>query len=106
MANVDFDMTVQQTVINVTDQTGETFEVTPQPKVEVSVAEGTVGGSSGSGSAALEKFFGLPDALPKGYEAITNEEICSTIEEIMTSMDLELTQEMATSITQATLNEQ
>lgn len=44
MANVDFDMTVQQTVINVTDQTGETFEVTPQPKVEVSVAEGSGGG--------------------------------------------------------------
>ena len=40
MANVDFDMTVQQTVINVTDQTGETFDVTPQPKVEVSVSDG------------------------------------------------------------------
>ena len=51
MANVDFDMTVQQTVINVTDQTGETFEVTPQPKVEVSVAEGS--GSGGSSFTRL-----------------------------------------------------
>ena len=51
MANVDFDMTVQQTVINVTDQTGETFEVTPQPKVEVSVVEGS--GSGGSSFTRL-----------------------------------------------------
>ena len=80
MANVDFDMTVQQTVINVTDQTGETFEVTPQPKVEVSVAEGSGGGSSSGGSGLLEKFW---DVVPEDSEEIISEEdIHAAIEDI------------------------
>lgn len=60
---------------------------------------------SGSYAGALEAFFGLPDALPE-YEMLTNAEICATLEEIMTSMDLGLTQEMAATITNNTLNEQ
>ena len=60
---------------------------------------------SGSYAGALEAFFGLPAALPE-YEMLTNAEICSTLEEIMTSMDLGLTQEMAATITNNTLNEQ
>ena len=73
-------MTVQQTVINVTDQTGETFEVTPQPKVEVSVAEGSGGGSSSGGSGLLEKFW---DVVPEDSEEIISEEdIHAAIEDI------------------------
>ena len=71
MANVDFDMTVQQTVINVTDQTGETFEVTPQPKVDVSVAEG----SGGGGSKNLEEWFGVSDEM-QTLAATPSEIIC------------------------------
>lgn len=51
----------------------------------------------------LLKFFGLPGALPEGYEFMTPEEVCSTLEDIMTAMDLELTQEMAAGITNNTL---
>lgn len=61
--------------------------------------------SGGGGSQALERFFGLPSALPE-YESMTPEEICAELEEIMTSMDLGLTQEMAATITNNTLNEQ
>lgn len=76
MANVDFDMTVQQTVINVTDQTGETFEVTPQPKVEVSVAEGSGGGGS---SALLEEWFEVTDS---NTEILTQAEVITILEDI------------------------
>lgn len=54
----------------------------------------------------VAQFFGLPAALPEGYEFMTPEEICAELEEIMTSMDLGLTQEMAATITNNTLNEQ
>jgi hypothetical protein len=56
-------------------------------------------------SKDVEKFFGLPAALPEGYEFMTAEEICAELEEIMTSMDLGLTQEMVTNITQNTLKQ-
>ena len=55
-------------------------------------------------SKDIEKFFGLPAALPEGYEFMTAEEVCSELEEIMTSMDINLTQEMAKEITSNTLN--
>ena len=55
-------------------------------------------------SKDLERFFGVKPI--DGYEFMTAEEICAELEEIMTSMDLELTQEMAATITNNTLNEQ
>ena len=55
-------------------------------------------------SKDLERFFGVKPI--EGYEFMTAEEVCSELEEIMTSMDLELTQEMAATITNNTLNEQ
>lgn len=57
-------------------------------------------------SKDLERFFGLPAALPEGYEFMTAEEVCSTLEDIMTSMDLALTPQQAQAITQQTLTQQ
>lgn len=57
-------------------------------------------------SKDLEKFFGLPSALPEGYEFMTAEEVCSTLEDIMTSMDIALTPQQAQAITQQTLTQQ
>ena len=54
----------------------------------------------------VAQFFGLPAALPEGYEFMTAEEVCSTLEDIMTSMDLSLTPEQAQAITQQTLTQQ
>ena len=69
---------------------------------EVKEAIGNTGGGGG-GSQTLEEFFGVKPI--EGYEFMTPEEICAELEEIMTSMDIDLTPEMAASITQATLNE-
>lgn len=54
----------------------------------------------------VAQFFGLPAALPEGYEFMTPEEVCSELEDIMTSMDLSLTTEQAQAITQQTLTQQ
>lgn len=54
----------------------------------------------------INEFFGLPSALPDGYEFMTAEEVCSTLEDIMTSMDLSLTPQQAQAITQQTLTQQ
>lgn len=54
----------------------------------------------------VAQFFGLPAALPEGYEFMTPEEVCAELEEIMTSMDLDLTPEKAKEITQQTLTQQ
>lgn len=54
----------------------------------------------------VAQFFGLPAALPEGYEFMTPEEVCSTLEDIMTSMDLSLTPQQAQAITQQTLTPQ
>lgn len=54
----------------------------------------------------VNEFFGLPAALPDGYEFMTPEEVCSTLEDIMTSMDLALTPQQAQAITQQTLTQQ
>lgn len=55
-------------------------------------------------SKDLEKFFGVKPI--EGYEFMTPEEVCSTLEDIMTSMDLSLTPEQAQAITQQTLTQQ
>ena len=55
-------------------------------------------------SKDLERFFGVKPI--EGYEFMTPEEICAELEEIMTSMDISLTPEMAATITNNTLNEQ
>ena len=47
------------------------------------------------------EFFGMKPI--ESYEFMTAEEVCSTLEEIMTSMDLELTPEKAKEITNNTL---
>jgi hypothetical protein len=52
----------------------------------------------------VSEFFGLPAALPETYEFMTPEEVCAELEEIMTSMDLDLTPEKAAEITSNTLN--
>lgn len=54
----------------------------------------------------VAQFFGLPAELPEGYEFMTPEEVCSTLEDIMTSMDLALTPQQAQAITQTTLTQQ
>jgi hypothetical protein len=55
-------------------------------------------------SKDLERFFGVKPI--EGYEFMTAEEICAELEEIMTSMDLDLTPEKAKEITQQTLTQQ
>ena len=54
----------------------------------------------------VAEFFGLPAALPDGYEFMTPEEVCAELEDIMTSMDITLTQQQAQEITQQTLTQQ
>jgi hypothetical protein len=52
--------------------------------------------------ALILEFFGMKPI--ESYEFMTAEEVCAELEEIMTSMDLELTQEKAKEITNNTLN--
>lgn len=52
--------------------------------------------------ALILEFFGIKPI--QAYEFMTPEEVCSTLEDIMTSMDLELTPEKAAEITSNTLN--
>lgn len=52
--------------------------------------------------ALILEFFGIKSI--QAYEFMTPEEVCSTLEDIMTSMDLELTPEKAAEITSNTLN--
>lgn len=54
--------------------------------------------------ALILEFFGMKPI--ESYEFMTAEEVCSELEEIMTSMDLELTQEKAKEITNNTLNKE
>lgn len=54
--------------------------------------------------ALILEFFGMKPI--EAYEFMTSEEVCSTLEDIMTSMDLELTQEKAKEITNNTLNKE
>ena len=68
---------------------------------EVKETIGNTGGGGG-GSQTLEEFFGVKPI--EGYEFMKAEEVCSTLEDIMTSMDLGLTPEMAAEITNNTLN--
>ena len=53
-------------------------------------------------SKDLERFFGVTPI--EGYEFMTAEEVCSTLEEIITTMDISLTLEQAKEITNNTLN--
>lgn len=55
-------------------------------------------------SKDLERFFGVKPI--EGYEFMTAEEVCSTLEEIMTTMDIDLTSEKAKEITNNTLNKE
>ena len=52
-------------------------------------------------SKDLERFFGVKPI--EGYEFMTAEEVCSTLEDIMTAMDLALTPQQAQEITNNTL---
>lgn len=52
--------------------------------------------------ALILEFFGMKPI--ESYEFMTPEEVCAELEEIMTSMDLDLTPEKAKEITQQTLN--
>jgi hypothetical protein len=52
--------------------------------------------------ALILEFFGMKPI--EAYEFMTAEEVCAELEEIMTSMDLDLTPEKAKEITQQTLN--
>lgn len=65
----------------------------PSPDIPEGVAERL---------ALILEFFGMKPI--ESYEFMTPEEVCSTLEDIMTSMDLELTPEKAAEITSNTLN--
>lgn len=54
--------------------------------------------------ALILEFFGIKPT--ETYEFMTAEEVCSTLEDIMTSMDLSLTPQQAQAITQQTLTQQ
>lgn len=55
-------------------------------------------------SQALAAFFGLPEALPSGYEFMQDSEVTDELEDIMQALDPELTAEKATSITAEAMN--
>jgi hypothetical protein len=65
----------------------------PSPDIPEGVAERL---------ALILEFFGIKPI--EAYEFMTAEEVCSTLEEIMTTMDINLTPEKAKEITQQTLN--
>ena len=65
----------------------------PSPDIPEGVAERL---------ALILEFFGIKPI--EAYEFMTAEEVCAELEEIMTSMDLDLTPEKAKEITQQTLN--
>ena len=67
----------------------------PSPDIPEDVAERL---------ALILEFFGMKPI--ESYEFMTAEEVCSELEKIMTSMDLELTQENAKEITNNTLNKE
>lgn len=54
---------------------------------------------SGSYSEMIAEFFGLPAALPSGYEFMTDTEVTDELEDIMQAIDPELTAEQAANIT-------
>lgn len=78
---------------------GKTVATTDQFTIEVDFGDEPM-------SNEIAQFFGLPAALPEGYEFMTAEEVCSTLEDIMISMDLSLTPQQAQAITQQTLTQQ
>lgn len=65
----------------------------PSPDIPEGVAERL---------ALILEFFGIKPI--ETYEFMAEEEVCSTLEEIMTTMDINLTPEQAKEITQQTLN--
>lgn len=65
----------------------------PSPDIPEGVAERL---------ALILEFFGIKPI--ETYEFMTEDEVCSELEEIMTTMDINLTQEKAKEITQQTLN--
>lgn len=65
----------------------------PSPDIPEGVAERL---------ALILEFFGIKPI--QAYEFMTPEEVCSELEDIMTTMDINLTQEKAKEITQQTLN--
>lgn len=65
----------------------------PSPDIPEGVAERL---------ALILEFFGMKPI--ETYEFMTAEEVCSDLEEIMMSMDINLTPEKAKEITQQTLN--
>ncbi len=60
--------------------------------------------TSNIASKDLERFFGVKPI--ETYEFMTEEEVCSTLEEIMTTMDIDLTPEQAKEITNNLLNKE
>lgn len=54
--------------------------------------------------ALILEFFGIKPI--QAYEFMAAEEVCSTLEEIMTTMDIDLTQEQVKEITNNTLNKE
>ena len=54
--------------------------------------------------ALILEFFGIKPI--EAYEFMTSEEVCAELEDIMTSMDITLTQQQAAAITQQTLTQQ
>ena len=100
VANIDFSALAKEStltqVASKVEEVGNKIDNIKLPEID----------TTNIASKDLEKFFGLPAALPEGYEFMTAEEVCSTLEDIMTSMDLSLTPQQAQAITQQTLTQQ
>lgn len=73
-------------------------------KLTIEIDKGDTLDTTNIASKDLERFFGVKPI--DGYEFMTPEEVCSTLEDIMTSMDLNLTPQQAQAITQTTLTQQ
>lgn len=48
--------------------------------------------AAGGYDEMVAQFFGLPEALPEGYQAMTQQEVTDTLEDIMGNIDIELSE--------------
>ena len=92
VVNIDFSAVAKEDTLNSAKE--EILTAVENAKPEIDTSE--------LASKDLERFFGVKPI--DGYEFMTAEEVCSTLEEIMTTMDINLTPEKAKEITNNTLN--
>lgn len=72
--------------------TGKTITSNDQFTIEMDWGDEPTGLSGGDDAHNLAQFFGLPEALPEGYQAMTEQEVTDTLEDIIGNLDIDLNQ--------------